>query len=97
MQLELTKDQYISLLKAISIATWVSATVQEIDEEITEEFDPLEQYILSKHEEFGVKEEVFFDTETSTYFPTQEFEDEIVPIIDVFEDTSFWDVMILYE
>lgn len=91
MNLELDKKQYLALLKALSIVTWVSSTVEEVDDEMSNDFEDLEQYIMSKHEEFGVKDEVFFDNETNTYFPTQDFEDEIIPIIDIFEDASFWD------
>jgi hypothetical protein len=93
MKLDLTKDQYLSLLKALSVASWVSSAVIDSEEDVEVDFEPLEQYVMSKHSEFGVSdgEEVFFDKDTNLYFPTQDFEDEIMPVIDLFEDTSFWE------
>jgi hypothetical protein len=93
MKIEMNKEQYLSLLKALAVASWVSSAVVESEEDVIVDFEPLEQYIMSKHKEFGIEdgEEVFFDKDNNLYFPTQDFEDEIMPIIDVFEDTSFWE------
>lgn len=91
MKLELTKEQYLSLLKALSIASWVSMSITEIEDDLELDFEPLEQYVMSKHKDFSVEEEVFFDKDTNSYYPTQDFEDSILPIIDIFEDTTFWE------
>ena len=91
MNLELTKEQYLSLLKALSIASWVNTSITEIEDDLELDFEPLEQYVMSKHKDFGVEEEVFFDKDTNSYYPTQDFEDSVIPIIDIFEDTTFWE------
>ena len=91
MNLDLTKEQYLSLLKALSIASWVSTSITEIEDELELDFEPLEQYVMSKHKDFNVEEEVFFDKDTNSYYPTQDFEDSVIPIIDIFEDTTFWE------
>ncbi|MCX8000317.1 MAG: hypothetical protein N3A69_15425, partial [Leptospiraceae bacterium] len=95
MKIELTKEQYYNLVKLITIAGWVVETVStDVDEDgiFEDEIQPLievEQYILSKHEEFGLTT-VFKDND-DYYSATFELEEEVLPIIELFEEHSFWE------
>ncbi|MCB1141663.1 MAG: hypothetical protein H7A24_13185 [Leptospiraceae bacterium] len=91
MELKLTEAQYKTLLKSITISSWITSILTENDEIDVSDIDELEQYILSQSEEFNSKESVFFDEEMNTYFATQEIEESVVPIIDTYEEYCFWD------
>lgn len=95
MEIKLTKEQYYNLVKLITIAGWVLETVAtEIDEDgiFEDEIEPMldtEQYILSKHEDFKLKK-VFKDSD-NYYSVTYELEEEVLPLLELFAENSFWD------
>lgn len=91
MNLELTKKQYISLVKALTIAGWMAASVDEEFEELTKELSELEQYVLSKAESFGANAEIYLEPEINAYYPTQKIEGEIADFLESYDDSVFWD------
>lgn len=97
MQLELTKEQYENLVKMLSISNWVLEVLEAVDEEDgdyekeIEEMQELEQYILSKHADFDSHGKILFEPQMENYITTQEVEDEIVPIMEIYEDYAFWE------
>jgi len=97
MKLELSKEQYENLIKMLSITSWILDVLEDADAEDgdydqeIEQMRDLEQYILSKHEDFQANESVVFEPELGSYIVTQEVEDFVVPILEVYEDYFFWE------
>lgn len=97
MNIEFTKEQYENLVKMITIATTVLDVVnEEIYEDEAPIFDDeiqamreLEQYILSKHKDFDFHK-VFVDA-GNIYTVTYEIEEEVLLLIELYEEYSFWE------
>ena len=88
MKIEISKTQYKTLMKALFLANWV-VNVHETDEP-DDEFERLEQYILSQWKFFDLKN-VEFDEEHGKYYHDSDFEMKTVKLLDDFVDVSFWD------
>jgi len=52
------------------------------------------QKIFSKAEEAGQGKLIDFDKESNMYFPSENFDDELVDIVDDYEEELFWDHLI---
>ena len=97
MQIELSQEQYKTLVKSLALAGWVTSVVNdekfedEVIAEKVQEFQELEQYILSKYEEFGAKDLVFQEPETKEFLTYQQVEESIFPILETYEEFIFWD------
>ena len=94
MTINLTPKQYRSLLKAIYWAGWMkSAMKTEMDAEGME-IEALQQHIYSNTEQFQTQDWVTYVEELEGYYPTQTMEAAVHPVIDEFENDSFWDELI---
>lgn len=97
MQLELSTKQYENLVKMLSLSNWVLDVLSNVDEDDGDydkelaEMEELEQYILSKHADFQSHGKVLFEPQMESYITTQEVEDEVLPIMEIYEDYSFWE------
>lgn len=87
MKIEFSKSQYKTLVKALFLASWVVDSHKT--EELDDEFDRLEQYILSLGKFFDLKN-VEFDDKLGKYFHDREFEEKTLKHLDEFVDESFW-------
>lgn len=88
MKIEISKTQYKTLMKALFLANWV-VNVHETDEP-DDEFERLEQYILSQGKFFDLKN-VEYDEKHGKYYHDSDFEMKTVKLLDDFVDVSFWD------
>jgi len=88
MKIEISKTQYKTLVKALFLANWV-VNVHETDEP-DDEFERLEQYILSQGKFFDLKN-VEYDEKHGKYYHDSDFEMKTVKLLDDFVDVSFWD------
>ncbi len=75
-------------MKALFLANWV-VNVHETDEP-DDEFERLEQYILSQGKFFDLKN-VEYDEKHGKYYHDSDFEMKTVKLLDDFVDVSFWD------
>lgn len=92
MELNLTKEQYISLVKALTIASWVASSVDEEEfNSLCSELEDIEQTVLSVSDKFGASSHIYFDPESKTHFPTQLIEGEIAAFLECYDDFVFWD------
>jgi hypothetical protein len=91
LELKLTNEQYLTLLKTVTLSTWVTSIIAENEELDVSEFEELEQHIYSQFKNFEAASSIFYDSETESYFATQEIEDSIQPILEIYEEYSFWD------
>jgi len=94
MKIDLTQEQYEALLKMVYLGSWVANSPQE---EPDEEYDAIEQHILSYAKEFGMDKYVAFDTKIKTYVPTEEFENHtgIGNVLDAYNEYTVWEALVL--
>lgn len=91
IEVKFTKEQFKSLLKLVSTATWITNAFRE---EIIEEFGELEQYLLSFAQKEGFANLVEYDEETNTLLPSEKLEDEIQEYIEDYNDEIFWQTLV---
>ena len=87
MKIEFSKSQYKTLVKALFLASWVVNSHKT--EDLDDEFERLEQYILSQGKFFDLKN-VEFDDKHGKYYHDREFEEKTLKHLDEFVDESFW-------
>ncbi len=82
MNIELTKDQYQTLLMMMYCGEWVLNSSKTKEDRISQETGKLEQYLFSFAKDSGFEKFIEFDIELNQYFPTAEMEDEFHKFID---------------
>jgi len=88
VNLELSAEQYKELLKLVFTGNWVMEDPENIV------LNDLVQQIFAKAKDAGLEKLIAFDKEMNLYQPTVDFEDEVVEIIDDYEEECFWDHLI---
>ncbi|MEI6123160.1 MAG: hypothetical protein WCQ95_05965 [Bacteroidota bacterium] len=88
VNLELSQDQYKELLKLIYIGDWV------VDEPENIVLNDLVQHIFSKSKDAGLEKMVEFDNELELFMPSMDFDEEVIDIVDDYEEECFWDHLI---
>jgi hypothetical protein len=88
MKIEISNTQHKTLVKALFLANWVvnSCKTKRPDDE----FERLEQHILSQGKFFDLKN-VEFDEKHGKYYHDMDFEQKTLNLLDEFVDVSFWD------
>lgn len=92
MKVNFTKKQYKTLLDLVYMGEWTvnsSSTYEDRNKASEEMF----QYICSFAKAFGYENLVQFDQEFQTYFPTQDYEDEMHQVIKSNDEIVFWDML----
>jgi hypothetical protein len=88
VNLELSAEQYKELLKLVFTGNWVMEDPENIV------LNDLVQKIFAQAKDAGLDKLIAFDKEMNLYQPTLDFEDEVVEIIDDYEEECFWDHLI---
>jgi len=88
VNLELSADQYKELLKLVYVGDWV------LDEPENIVLNDLVQTIFSKAHDAGLKKMVEFDKDLELFLPSLEFDEEVIGIVDDYEEECFWDHLI---
>jgi hypothetical protein len=93
MKINFTKAQYETLIKAVYLGNWmVNATETE---KVDEEFDALEEYILSFAKDFGLEQYVDYDEGEKKFYASRELEEtDVEDHIQQYDDYTFWDKLI---
>jgi hypothetical protein len=87
-KIELTSDQYKNLLRLVYLGHWMSNSHR--DDPIVE-LDAAENLLYSFASEFGCESFVDCDTKFNRFYPSFEFETEMDPYIQEYDDYTFWD------
>lgn len=92
MQIELSRDEYKTLLGILEISFWVLRAHHTQEPEDRKKFHDFEQKIYGYAKEMGFDELIQFDEDHQMFFPTRQHDDnsEVRPFIDEFENDSFW-------
>lgn len=88
VNLELSQDQYKELLKLVYVGDWI------IDEPENIVLNDLVQAIFAKAGDAGLDKIIDFDKNAGLYLPSLEFDEEVIDIIDDYEEECFWDQLI---
>lgn len=88
ISLELSDVQYKQLLKLAYIGDWV------VDEPENIELNNLIQLIFSKAKEAGHEKMIDFDEDLDIFMPSIDFDEEVLDIVEDFEEECFWDHLI---
>ena len=99
MNIELTKAQFLALLKAVYLGNWIANANRDgsTADPRKKEYEAIEDYIFSFAKQFGFSE--FVDDEDvgeGKFFPTRKFEEEtdVDELHDEYDEETFWDELI---
>lgn len=90
MRIDLSKDQYLTLVKVLQLGNWPLG-LTEANHELASKAEDLEQYIFSLAGDFEAYEEIYFDKEEEYYYLSDHFKETVEAIIDEYEEDVFWD------
>jgi len=91
IEIKFTKEQFKTLLKLVSTATWI---INAFRGEIIEEFEKFEQYLLSLAKKEGFSNLIEYDEDTDTFLQSEKLEDEIQEYIEDYNDRIFWQTLV---
>jgi hypothetical protein len=94
MKINFTKKEFEALLAMIYLGDWMIHS--HVEGNINDDYDALEQKILSYAKEYGLEDMIMFDEKLRQYFPTREYEESegIQGVIDDYNNANFWDELI---
>ncbi len=92
MKIEFTKEQFEKLI-VLSLTGNIVANSFREDEPILE-YDEITEYLLSCAKEFGLSNMVDYDKETNEYFPSDETQEQVVELLEVYDSNVFVDDLI---
>ncbi len=92
MKIEFTKEQFEKLI-VLSLTGNIVANSFSEDEPILE-YDEITEYLLSCAKEFGLSNMVDYDKETNEYFPSDETQEQVVELLEVYDSNVFVDDLI---
>lgn len=93
MKINFTNKKYKTLCKLIFLGSHMVNGPRLIDERL-KEFDDLEQHVYSFYKEYQLDNWIEKSTDDNQFFPTIEFEDEVVEYIDSYDNETFIDELI---
>jgi hypothetical protein len=87
--INLSDKEYKKLLDLVYLGNWMVNSFK-IDDQV-QDYEDLEQLILSKASDFNQQEYIFYDEDSEEYFTNRKFEDEIDEYIQQYDNYTFWD------
>jgi hypothetical protein len=88
IKIELTREEYRNLLKLVYLGHWVANSHR--DEPIAE-LDETENLIYSYAKNFDSTDIIDIDSKLERYYPSFDFETEMDPYIQEYDEYTFWD------
>jgi hypothetical protein len=91
MKLELTNKQYRDLIELLFLGNWIanaSRTGAKGDERL-EKYEEIEDYILSQAKHFQAEDVV--KSEENDFYTTMDFEESLMPIVEEYDEFTFWE------
>jgi hypothetical protein len=87
--IHLSDEQYKTLLDLVFLGNWMINSFRAEDR--VEEYEELEQLILSKASDFNQNDYVIREGEDEVYFSTRQLEEEVDEFIEEYDNFTFWD------
>ena len=93
MNINITKEQYKSLLKLVMLGDWMENTIQA---DSKNDDSDVVQHLLSAAKDFGYDNFVEIDEDTKRYFHTEEFENatNILDTISDYHEYALWEGLV---
>lgn len=96
VKIELTKKQYLALLKAVYLGNWMANANRtgSPEDPHVEEYEAISDYVFSVAPQFGFEKYVSHEKGDDThYYPTNDFEEgaDVHKLHAEYDDESFWD------
>ncbi|MCD9025464.1 hypothetical protein [Cohnella silvisoli] len=91
MKLELTKKQYRDLIELLFLGNWManaSRTGAEGDERL-EKYEEIQNYVISQAKHFQAEDVV--KAEGNEFYTTMDFEESLMPIVEEYDEYTFWE------
>jgi len=85
MKIELTKEEYKTLLTLSYCGEWVLNSHKTKVDTLSKKSEELEQKIFSFAKDAGLEKWIEYDSEMAQYFPTSDMEDELHKFIDQYD------------
>ncbi len=85
MKIELTKEEYKTLLTLSYCGEWILNSHKTKVDTISKKSEVLEQKIFSFAKDAGLEKWIEYDSEMGQYFPTSDMEDELHKFIDQYD------------
>lgn len=93
MQIDLTKEQYRHMLDMLYLGEWTANGVRLYEQRLTD-YDDMLRTFCAKAEEFGCGDLVSYDAEQDGYYPNDAYEQEMRPIVDQYNNATFWQELV---
>jgi hypothetical protein len=98
MKIDLTKEQFLALLKTIYLGNWMANAQKDgsPEEPYNEEIEGIENYIFSLAPQFGLEKYVSHrKSDNDKFYPSWDFEEfGMYEITKEYEETSFWEDLV---
>lgn len=93
MEINLSKQQYWDLIRAVYMADWMANAICESDIKQDDGIKEICDYIFSFAKEMGYEDYVEYSEELGRYFATFDLDEEpsIRSLIERYDDHCFWD------
>lgn len=91
MNIELSEKQYKDLMEVVFLGNWLAnatRTGAKGDERI-EKFEKIQGYILSQAKNFKAEQLVSY--QSGEYYPTNDFEESLMTIVEAYDEHTFWE------
>ena len=92
MQIDLTNEQYRKLLVLIFLGEWMANTADAQETELTDVQD-VADYLYTMAPQFGAEDWVEYCNECGGHHGNQTMEDALVPVLNDYEEETFWDML----
>ncbi|MGA9226608.1 MAG: hypothetical protein WB217_09755 [Mesobacillus sp.] len=90
MRIELSKEQYLTLVKLLQLGNWPIG-LTEADHTLVSRAEKLEQYIFSLADDFEASDQIYYDKAEEYYYLSEALKETVEAIIDEYEEDVFWD------
>ncbi len=92
MRIELTVEQYLTLIKLVYLGNWVVNSFREEKDQIPE-FNAVEELIYAQAGPLAEEIGLYRDDE-GRFFPSQALENELMDYLDAYEEECFWEHLV---
>ncbi|WJE16730.1 hypothetical protein QRD89_05125 [Halobacillus sp. ACCC02827] len=92
VKIEMTKEQYETLVEAVFLGTWmVNSTKMELDEA----FEDVRELVLSKYKEAGLEDRIVYQDAMDIHDLDVDYESKLLDThVEDYDEFSFWDKLV---
>ncbi len=88
IKIEFNSLLFKQLIQSVYLSKWMTASQHDDPEKSMKD---IEQVVYSLAKKTGFEEWIDFDANTNKYLPSEQLEEEMEPIIQDYDDLTFWD------